>query len=1260
MKLKKLEMVGFKSFADKATFELNHGLTALVGPNGCGKSNVVDAIRWVLGEQSAKKLRGTEMADCIFKGSDSHPARGYAEVTLVIDNSEGTLETDYEEVSIRRRVYKSGEGEYYMNGKRCRLKDIQNLLMDTGAGVGSYNVIQQGEVDLLLQSDPAERRAVFEEAAGINRYLAQKREAQRKLERVKSNLERATDIVEEVRRQLKSLKRQATKARRYQRYSHKLERLRVAYGVHSYREMVHEKAILENRMRGLEEQEESLRQKQQEMQSRLVETDDNLQEVRQSVSRAEERRTHLNARDESLEKEIKLAQQRVQELDSRREDLQKRAEQLEQKAADLQEELSKARESLSECKEALQHKKKMVESKKESLRDSREQSKELETRMEEKKRAVFDLMQRESQMQNELAVLSNEKRTLSNRLERLEEQEKDIQGNLSDARAEKKTQKSRLSDLESQVEDVKGRIEDLDERIEQVTDRIEKIASKRADVKADLSAKKSRRQLLRDLQERGEGVGTGVKMLLDAAEEGTLSGCRGMLADQLSVDVEYAQAVEAALGDSAQAVLCDTAEDARQALDWLKKQEKGRAEVLPLDRCTPTEDSDLTDRSGLKGKLKDFVEWPQEVDAAMRTLLGDVWLAEDTEAAHEILQEGAPAGATFVTKRGDRIEARGLWAGGSAGKAGLISRKSELDGLNQEVPRLQEDMEELDERKQEQTDLLHRLKSQRIELVDQKEDLVQKENDARGELRILENRIESHQEDLELNRDEREVAHEDRKEAERREKKLQQELEELQSKKSDAETALEDLRGQLSSRSEQADELSSELSELASEQARLEEQRSSLSSTVQRVQGEIRSCDREIEESKRQRQQCRERRESALESIESAREERKNLEQQREELNQVIERESKRQRALKDQMSDLRDDSDSLDEKLEAVEKKLNDHRLKANEKRLKIENLTERIADDFHVNVPALELDPQQWEQKPLYTDREIEEFCEEQEQKEAVAQWYLEAQQDDSEEDEDEAQRRISLQEAIEFRDYILELADDPETDWPEVKHEGDELKRKIDNMGSVNLDAIHEQEQLEIREQFLTDQIEDLEKARRHEQEIIRRLNKKSRERFRDTFEAVRQNFQELFRKLFGGGTADLTLEDDEEDILEAGIQIVARPPGKETRYISLLSGGEKSLTTVALLFAIFRAKPSPFCLLDEVDAALDESNIGRFVSLVQEFMEDTQFIIITHNKLTMSVADTLYGVSQEEPGVSTRLSVRFEEVDKYLDEPQRKAG
>jgi len=1261
MRLKKLELMGFKSFADKGVFEFDGPLTALVGPNGAGKSNVVDALKWVLGEQNARKLRGTEMADMIFKGTPSRRALGCAEVRLTLQNDRGLLPLEYDEVCIARRCYRSGESEYLLNGSPCRLKDIRMLFMDTGVGVSAYSVIEQGQVDMLLRADCKERRQILEEAAGINRYLQRKREAELKLERVRVNLQRVTDIVEELERQLRSVRYQAAKARRYERYRDELRTLRVALGLRSHRELAQEAARLAAKIEQTESSRLELEARSEELRGGLSTSHGQLEAVRSKLAQDEDRLSHAEARCYSLGQEIEMNLRRQAELQARQEELRERCAEAQSALESARAELAQTQEGLARVREALQARSDAHRESTEAARRADERSAELEARMEALKASVFELMQQESQLQNQIGMLSAERETLGNRIGRLAERERHLRVQCERARAEGTAAQEHMRSLRAESARLGAQCAALDEQISQFTARIEELTARGGECRAELKGKLGRRQVLQDLQSRAEGVGTGVRTLLDQIDTAgsVLAGCPGLLANLIEVGTSEAFAVEVALGPAVQSVLVHTRRQAREALRLLAEGGRGRAMVLALEDVRQGPRVELPDAGVRAVALSQLVRCPDCARPVVEALLGDCFLVASVEEALALVAHPLPAGVRIVTPSGECFEPGGFWSAGELETARLISRRSELAELDEQIRALQQDLDALSEEARRSSERVQALQRQRGTLAARRDELGRREEELRARISLLGSQQSQREEDLELLEAERKSLSEEIEQAGDRTSRASQQLETLREAQAERQAQLE--AAQHESRRERTarEELAAELSTLRSELSRLEEQQSSLLALATRLEAEIERREREFALAAEELRASASREREAVEKVRAAQEARKSLEEQKAALEARIRQGvAARDKAL-EHISGLEAERDEVSSQLASVHRALEELRLKQSEVRLRGDSLRERVADEWGVRLECLELEPEQWRERPLFADAAIAEFQDAGGDGESppVARWYREARGETANgQGEDGGPKLIGLAEAVALRDKVLAMVDAPETSWDEVKARADELRVKLERMGGANLDAIREQDELEVRAQFLANQRDDLETARRHEMEIIGELSRKSRQNFVETFEAVRQNFQSLVRKLFGGGTGDLVLEED-RDVLEAGIEIVVRPPGKETRTISLLSGGEKALAAVALLFAVFESKPSPFCILDEVDAPLDEANIGRFLGLIEQYAKNTQFVIVTHNKLTMSAARTLYGISLAEEGVSKKLVVNFEEVDRRLAEMTR---
>ncbi len=1257
MKLKKLELYGFKSFADRTSFEFEDSLSALVGPNGAGKSNIADAIKWVLGERSARKLRGAEMVNIIFNGSESRKPLNYAEATLTIDNADGWLPVEYDEVSIRRRVDRTGQSEYYLNGQQCRLKDIRDILLDTGIGTSCYSFIEQGQIDELLRADPKQRRVIFEEAAGINRFLEQKKEAERKLERVAANLERLSDIIEEVDHQLRSVKYQAGRARTFKLQSEELQRLRLAHSLHSCR--LFEVAAEENARR-LEEADQrraelegTVRSAERELESARAERE----AARDELNLSRQRLTRVEARLESLAREAEANRRRSAEIEQQLGDISRRRAVLSERCSALEDEIGTVRQRLEETAREVEAATAGLDAQKRSVERVRERTRQVEAELEAKKRGAFDLFERESQLRNQLEIIAAERRTAEARLARIRGRRDQLDAELGEAERERAQTEEKLESVQARQASVAGEVAGLKHRLAEAQQRLERVSSELSRVRAELSGKAGRRDVLRDMEQRGEGVRSGARRLVDAGPAGMI----GLLGELLDVPLDMAAAVEAILGPLAHAAVFEGAFEAHEALRLLRDEGSGRSDLIVLSNLPAGTPAETPLLSGVRGRLSELVRCPDRVRPAVESLLANAFLVDDEAAARALLGDRLPPDVKLVTPAGECYGADGIWSGGLPETPSLISRRSELAELDGQIRDLQREQASLNAQRQDTAAQVRDLTDRREAAAAQLDLLQRSAGDVRGHLKLTDSRLQELRDQMQLAATEASAITEDIEELDLKKATLQQECETAGRDRSVAELAVEEGRQALSELAQQEQTLNDRAGERVAELARARERQQSQQQLLDRLcaDGERARAEQEALQSE-QETSVRWQRETEK-AAEAARQESQSLKAEKEGLCASLEAGAAAAEGFQQQISDLAERLQAAGERSRQWAEKVHGLQVTQHETNVKLQDLLERTTEDYGVRLRALELEPERWREDSPFLTRQIREWAHQPAPARAVAEWYRRSEEAGGEEEEEQTEL-ISLEEATELRRAVLDLADDESADWERIKRRIAQLKAKVDRIGNVNVAAIRQQEELEVRLQFLTDQKEDLEKARRHEREIIRELSKQSRQRFGETFQQVQGNFQALFRKLFGGGNADIVLDSEEEDILEAGIDIIARPPGKETNSISLLSGGERALTTVALLLAIFQTKPSPFCLLDEVDAPLDDSNVERFLMLLEEFSRDTQFIIVTHNKLTMSVAQVLYGVTMAD-GVTKKISVKLEEVDEHAPAehtPRAKAG
>ena len=1184
--LKALELVGFKSFADRTRFEFPPGITVVVGPNGSGKSNVVDAIKWVLGEQSVKSLRGQEMADVIFNGSGTRRPMNAAEITLTFNNADHRLALDTPEVSITRRVYRGGEGEYLINRIPGRLRDIRDLLSGTGLGTQAYSVIEQGKVDALLQSSARDRRIIFEEAAGISRFRAKKVEAIRRLERVEQNLLRLRDIVDEVESRLKSVRAQAGKARRYKEYSDRLQALRTQVAMVDWRRLGEKLAEHESALHDVTEQRNAANAAAEAAEARVAETDlainDISEVVRQSEGRIAANRERIAGQEAAIEHE--------------------RA-----RLAELELEVARHRKQLVTVSARVGDLRQQVQETVEAVQAAETEHQQISLRLVEAERQLSDLiaeldrMRIENQQRRAAYVEQmREAAALGNRIGALESQAEAAGLAREQAAAEAAANASLLAEaatawaaLEATRDRLAATAAAAEQDLSAAREAIAQLRTSLAERQHELdelrqrhTAAAERAALLEELERRQEGLTAGVKEVLELARERTapFDAVCGMVADLLSVSVEIAPMIEIALGSAAQHLVVSEGQSLRDALRGETQRFSGRVGFLWLDadcaKCAA--DHDLEGKPGVLGRADRFVETRPEHATLASRLLCRTWIVEKLSHALDLATAGAD-GQSFVTLNGEHLLGDGtLVVGPPHGVAGIISRRSQLKALRSEITEIECRMaagraavtgceRELvsTQQRMDQAASAHRaaadaVAEHRVQLLAAEQQRTQWEQQRSA--------IERERACAEALHDQTTAALAD---ARTRQATLEQSVAEMEAAQAALQTRLEELESQRQQRARETTQIKVEL-------AKSEERLHNLHGRLQQFEENRQERRRAVTESREQLGECARRAEGARWNILRAESEIAELYLRKESLAAETVALVNRREDLRTERGAVASESQRLRTKARKLEEKMHAEELAANEVRMQRTALADRLRDEYAIELAELEPAP----------DAEVQ-------------------------------QGRDDVQQEI------------------------DELRRKINNLGNVNLEALEELEQLEGRHKTLFDQYTDLTNAKNSLEKIIGKINADSRRLFAETLEVVRGHFQQLFRDLFGGGHADIVLEDN-VDILESGIEIVARPPGKEPRNISLLSGGEKTMTCVALLLAIFRSRPSPFCVLDEVDAALDEANIDRFTKVLKDFLAWTQFIIVTHSKKTMTAANTIYGVTMQESGVSRQVSVRFEDV------------
>ena len=1181
MFLKRIILQGFKSFADRTEFEFGDGITAIVGPNGCGKSNVVDAVRWVLGEQSARSLRGEKMADVIFAGSRSRKPANFAEVTLVFDNRRGILRCDSQEVTVGRVLYRSGESEYRLNGNPCRRKDIRELLLDTGIGVDAYSFIEQGRVDSLLQANPLERRELFEEAAGISRYKVRRAEAQRKLERTEQNLARLQDIVTELEHRLRSVRLAAGKARNYQQYDARLRELRSTFTLAEYHGLEQARLKSEQEIAGLNAELQELRAVLASCDAEAAELERDRQRLDEQIQAADRDLLDLQTGLSALAERIAQAEKRLPELAAARDRRQTQAAEM---AARLSEERQRLADEQAALEALRQHERELlaqVEDADARYRAAEQAADLARQRLEQERLAAFEAARQEARLQNERENRSAQQARLTAQLQRLVARQQELLTEQQQVATQLAGLLATLERLEHEHAELGAELRRTEERWQELLEEIEQVDGEIGAVKETRSAVASRLALLEDMERRLEGVARGTQAVLAWREDPQYADLvAGLVADLLRIDDPRVAVLQPVLANFEDHVVV---RDTERFLSELQRRggPVGPLRVVSLDRLERAPALVRYDHvPGFVARAADWVRCGAEFRALAEHLLGRTFVVDRLETALALARQ-ALAGCVFVTLAGEVVGADARLSFAATQTAdGLISRKAQIRQLMVERDDLEHRLVTLTRRRLELDRALSDLQLHKSGLMQQ----IATQQRQQAELRQKRGAVEEARQRLER---EAGLLADELATARRSHAELTAQLESLQAEQAAISESQQDQQARIDALAQALAECQAEVARRAAartaaqvESGRAMEKRAAAEEALRLAQTRLSGVEREQQRAAAEAAEIGAQIQTVEQELRSAREQqeqqRRTFEQRQAEALRLREQRQQLLQRLEQCGSAARD----RQRQIEAREATMHERQVILRETEVRQENLVSRLRDELGLDLRAAYDNYQHTEQ------------------------------------------------------------------DWEAIRAEIEELRAKIARLGNVNLDAIAELEELTPRYDRLVSQRDDLMTAKARLETLIRELDEESRTRFAAAFENIRRQFQEVFRKLFGGGKADIYLEDPQQP-LECGIEIVARPPGKEPQALSLLSGGEKTLAAIALLFGVFRSRPSPFAFLDEVDAALDEPNTERFNALVQEFLSQTQFVVITHSKRTMANADVLYGVTMEEPGVSKRVGVRFEE-------------
>lgn len=1182
MYLKQIEVHGFKSFAEKIELNLANGINAVVGPNGSGKSNISDAIRWVLGEQSAKTLRGSKMEDIIFAGSEKKKALGFAEVSISIDNADKKLPVDFTEINITRRMYRSGESEYYINKIACRLKDIYELFMDTGIGRDGYSIIGQGRIDEILSNKSEDRRQIFEEAAGIVKFKARKLEAEKKLENTKQNITRVMDIIDEIGTQLEPMREQAEVAKRYRGILQELKGIEINLILGNIDKF---KAKLDS----IKKESEGIQSYIEEKSNHKLKLDENQKELKNSLSELERNLEALQQEAHQLENSMQQKEGEYNVIQEKKNNIENSFSRLRQRKRELELECKKSQDSIVENSSNMEMLGVQLDQLRESIEQKSSQHEDYYSSISVKETELDNMQQQYISLINTQSEIKSKINSSYSFIENIDKRNLQIGEDIRRLEVQLEEKRNVFTASEQDYADAKGKSDQCRTLLEEQKQNKQNLEKKSAELENQVSNVKSskdsiasRLRVLEDMEKDFDGYSKSVKALLSNAGSIT-KGMLGAVGEMVSVPSEYVAAIDVALGGQVQSVVTEREEDAKALIEYLKKHKLGRATFLPISSIKPRFFSDRDKASfnidGFVGIASKLVSYDKKIENVINNLLGRIAVVRDIDAAIKLARQ-TNYDFRIVTLAGEIINAGGSITGGSlnAVSSSVLSRKNEIEQLKQKYQSIKESFEKL------LTDLgtvKQQITAADLEISNKTDEY----HKLQIELNNLQNRFESLKSEMQIINDrisisKKEISDLDKEciEAKALIEENQKTDKQLETNKKEMEDKIAALQAEMKQLNEIKDAHNNEITDLKVKLAAVEQHKKSLELQNTELNDRIKQLETELQNSIKEMEQSDSDSTRYDEMLKQIKNETKNLkasiEQQQQQILLKAEEKAKLQAAIE------KADEDVKQNLQEAADAQNSLHKIDMQKAKMEfeLENIELKLLETYELN--------------------------------------YHNAQS---------------------YRDESMNLT------W--ASRRVDELKNEVRAMGTVNVNAVEEYEKLSQRYTFLNTQVDDMVKSRESLLQAIAEISESMKNQFITEFYKINENFNEVFIQLFGGGEAKLMLS-DAENILESGIEIIARPPGKKLQNLMLLSGGERALTAIALLFAILKMKPAPFCVLDEIDAALDDANVDRYASFLKEFARTTQFIIVTHRKGTMESADCLYGVSMEESGVSKLISVKLE--------------
>ena len=1181
MYLKRLEMQGFKSFPDKTVLEFMPGITTVIGPNGSGKSNISDSIRWVLGEQSIKSLRGSKSEDIIFAGTQNRKSLGFAEVSIVIDNSDGKLPIEFAEVVVTRRIFRNGESGYFINKTPCRLKDVLELFMDTGIGKDGYSIIGQGRIDEILSNKSEERRNVFEEAAGIVKYRVRKNESEKKLEQTKLNLLRINDILSEIESNIDSLKTQSEKAKKYLSLREELKTIEIGlflYNIDNYKVNLDEieknidiinsnkddeearLTVLQNLKENLKIELEEIISKIEQTQNLGFESEKKIEQINSEIGVQTERISNNNQNYERYLKEIEDLQKRNEEITEEKENRIQKKDNLMSNREKFVHELEEKENKLKELSDKLTEEEKNIEDKKKQVEEDTEDK--------YKNKEAINIIEINNQnLQKRQKTVENEIQDTISKLDEKRMLKSDILTTFNEKEAKREEYKEKLAKIKTKKEEATSKIKEYEDRLNTLS--------------STLRIKDSKQKFLSEMEKEKEGYSRAVKAILLECEKNSQlnKGVKGVLANLISVPEKYQTAIETVLGATLQNIVTDTEEDAKKLIEYLRQNSLGRASFLPISSVKGKKVDRLIKNNleGVIGIASDLIKTDKKYEGIILNLLGRTVIVNNMDTAIILARQNSYS-FRIVTLKGDIINSSGAISGGSNSQktTSIIGRTNQIKELEKEIDDLNKQIEQISKEKEKYEQSIESLLKE-VETLEQTSQEIEIEYATeKQKLELLEETIQSLETKLdELRSETKEIDEtirinfEKKKELEQTILALDQEITELTEK-------IKVFAEQNKEKQKYIDDLNFDITNLRISVSSFDESSNSLEEILERIEKELQTNITSIENKTKQNENIVKENQELKVSIEEAQEKIKQIKLDVSTSSDVVENLKKEKISKNEHIRKTEADIEEKYAIIEEIKNQANKLEVKKSKLDVELEQIINKMWEDYEV------------------TPNNVGEY-----------------------------KKPSNVQETTR-----------------QVKT----LRDQIKDLGSINIDSIEEYKQTKERYDYMCEQRLDLENSSSKLKKVIQDMTKIMKEQFETQFKVINKNFGEVFKELFGGGKAELKLT-DEEDILNSGIEIEVQPPGKKLQNMSLLSGGERAFTAIALLFAILKINPAPFCVLDEIEAALDDVNVYRFADYLKKFATETQFLVITHRKGTMEAADTVYGITMEERGISKLLSMNL---------------